>query len=64
MAFQIAAKSNDNFLGLSGDVKPTKGVGVGTYFTEIDTGAKYVWFNGAWAKDLTLIYAIQQAMEQ
>mgnify|MGYP001593036884 CR=1 FL=1 len=58
------SKTNDDYIGLSGDVKPTKGIGVGTYFTELDTGAKFIWYNGAWEEDLTLIYAVSQAMKQ
>ncbi len=49
--------------GLSGDVKPTTGISQGTEFTEIDTGAKYIFWNGTWEDDLTLIYAMKKAME-
>jgi hypothetical protein len=64
MAFQVINKMADSYIGLSGDVKPTKGISAGAEFIEVDTGAKYVWFNGAWVEDLTLIYAMQQVMEQ
>ncbi len=57
-------KTNDDYIGLSGDVKPTQGIGVGNYFTEIDTGAKFIWYNGTWEEDLTLVYAVSQAMKQ
>lgn len=63
MAYQRISKVTDDYIGLSSDVKPVKGIGVGTYFTEVDTGAKFIWYNGAWVEDLTLIYAMQQATE-
>ena len=64
MAYMRVSKANDDYVGFSSDIKPTKGIGGGTYFTEIDTGAKFVWFNGTWEEDLTLVYAVQKAMEQ
>lgn len=57
----VVRTKNDDFLCLSGDVKPTTGIGTGTHITEIDTGASYIWYNGTWEDDLRLIYAIKQA---
>lgn len=53
-----------HFVGSSGDVKPTTGCGAGSKFTELDTGASYIWNNGTWELDLRLIYAISQAIKQ
>ena len=64
MAFCRVSKVNDDYVGLSGDIKPTRGIGVGTYWTDVDTGAKFIWFNGTWEDDLTLIYALSQVMKQ
>ena len=52
-----------NFIGLSSDTKPTTGIPVGSTFTELDTGAKFVWEGDTWEDDLTLIYAFSQALE-
>ncbi len=64
MSYVRVTRTDEEYFGLSGDVKPTTGIAVGTQFTEMDTGAKYMWFNGTWEDDLTLIYAVKQAMEQ
>lgn len=61
MAVLRTGERKEEFLCLSGDVKPTTGVSTGTTLTEIDTGAMFVWYNGTWEPDLRLIYAIQQA---
>ena len=57
-------KNNDDYVGHSGDVKPLTGIGAGTKFTEIDTGAVFIWVDGTWEEDLTLIYAFSQALKQ
>ena len=58
----VIRTKKDDYLCLSGDVKPTTGIGVGTTITEIDKGARFIWYNGTWEPDLTLIYAVSQAM--
>ena len=62
MAVLKVNKTNDDYIGLSGDIKPTTGIGVGTFFTELDTGAKFIWYNGTWEDDLTLVYALSQVI--
>lgn len=63
MAVIRTGERKEEFLCLSGDVKPTTGVSVGTMITEIDTGARYIWYNGTWEEDLTLIYAMHTALQ-
>ena len=61
---RISREVPERYTGHSGDVKPTTGVGAGSTFLELDTGAKYIWVNGTWEEDLTLIYAFSQALKQ
>jgi len=63
MAVVRVRNVDEGYACLSSDVKPTKGIGVGTIITEIDTGAKFIWYNGVWEEDLTMIYAVKKAME-
>ena len=63
MAVIRTGERKEEYLCLSGDVKPTTGISVGTMITEIDTGAQFIWYNGAWEDDLTMIYAVKTAME-
>lgn len=56
------SKAADCYAGLSSDIKPTTGITIGTRFMEIDTGASFVFFNGQWEEDLSLIYALTQVM--
>lgn len=62
MAVIRTGERKEEYLCLSGDVKPTTGISIGTTLTEIDTGATFVFYNGTWEQDLRLIYAIQQAI--
>jgi hypothetical protein len=62
MAVSKIRRVYDEYVCLSGDVKPTTGVGMGTMLTEYDTGARFMFINGAWEEDLTIIYAVKQAM--
>lgn len=62
MAVGRIHKSNDEYVCLSGDVKPTNGVSAGTMLTELDTGARFMFWNGTWEEDLTMIYAVSQAL--
>ncbi len=61
---RINMKSRHEFVCHSGDEKPQSGVGAGSQITELDTGAVYIWNNGAWEIDLRLIYAIKEAIKQ
>ena len=65
--FRVSEKSADYF-GYEGDVKPTELNGKpfpnGTTFMEIDKGAMFIFFNGAWEPDLSLIYAFSEALKQ
>ena len=61
---RINMKSRHEFVGHSGDEKPITGMGAGSQFTELDTGAVYIWNNGTWEDDKRLIYAISQAIKQ
>ena len=54
--------SYDDYIGLSSDTKPTKGISTGTCFTELDTGARFIFDGDAWEEDLILIYALSQVM--
>lgn len=38
------------FRGSSNDVKPTKGIGTGSLFLEIDTGDIYIFSGSAWTE--------------
>mgnify|MGYP001616408009 CR=1 FL=1 len=59
----VVRTKRDDYLCLSGDVKPTTGISTGTTITEIDTGARFIWYIGTWEEDLTMIYAITQARQ-
>lgn len=48
-------------MGVSTDAKPHL-TGVGGSFTELDTGAKYLWNGEQWVEDLTMIYALSEAL--
>lgn len=61
MAFQRAPKNPEQWFCLSGDDKTTSsGYELGTRLKEMDTGKRFIWYNGVWAEDKDLIYAIQQ----
>jgi len=60
----VVRTKRDDYLCDSGDIKPTTGIGVGTMITEVDTGAKFIWYMGTWEIDKTMIYAVSQALEQ
>ena len=60
---RINMESVHHFIGHSGDIKPTTGAGAGSKFTELDTGATYIWNNGTWEIDLRLFWAISKAIE-
>ena len=60
---RIDMDSAHNFVGSSGDEKPTTGMGAGSKFTELDTGAVYIWNNGTWEVDLRMFWAISKAIE-
>ena len=68
MAVFRVSETNADYFGYSSDVKPTTWEGRnlpnGTTFTELDTGAKFIFFNGAWEKDRSLIYAFTEALKQ
>lgn len=53
-----------NYLCESGDEFLLKGIRTGTILTEVDTGKRYVFYNGAWSEDLTMVYAIKEAMSE
>ena len=61
MAVLKTGERKEEYLCLSGDVKPTTGISIGTMITEVDTGAQFVFYMGTWEKDLRLIHAIQEA---
>ena len=63
MAVVRTRSTDGRLLCLSGDVKPTTGIGVGMGITEIDTGKRYIWYMGTWIEDITWIYAIKQGIE-
>lgn len=50
-----------NYMGLSGDTKPTDCV-EGSTFTETNTGKRWVYTGTEWAEDMTLIYALYEAL--
>jgi hypothetical protein len=62
MAF-IRTIGND-YLCLSSDAVQTKGVGTGQVLTQIDTGKRFIFYDGWWQEDLTLVYAINKAMSE
>ena len=61
MAVLKTGERKEEYLCLSGDVKPTTGISIGTMITEVDTGAQFVFYMGTWEEDLRLIHAIQEA---
>ena len=63
MAIQEIGVRHKRFLAQSGDEKPTTGNGLGAKLTDVDTGQKWIWYNGAWIEDLELIYAIGRGTE-
>lgn len=60
---RINMSSKHEFIGHSGDEKPTKGMGAGSKCYETNTGAVYIWNNGTWEIDLQLFWAIKKAIE-
>lgn len=48
--------------GLSTDTKPS--APSGSTFYEVNTGAKWICHKGQWMEDLSLIYALTQAMRE
>jgi hypothetical protein len=46
------------FQGLSTDIKP-EAPAEGSTYNCVDTGERYVYYDGTWEEDMTLIYAIQ-----
>ena len=50
------------FIGLSSDTKPHI-TNVGTEFTELDTGVKFIWDGECWVEDMTMYHAVKQALE-
>ena len=60
----------DEYWGYSSDVKPTGTADVprrlrnATKFTELDTGAVYLFFDGTWELDKRMIYAFVTALEE
>lgn len=53
----------DNWIGLSSDIKPTENIRIGTIFTELDTGVRYIFYNKTWEYELSWIYAIKEALK-
>ena len=51
------------WIGESGDTKPTEAP-VGSTFYELDTGQGFIWNSSEWVEDLTLIYAMTQALAE
>jgi len=49
------------WIGLSIDTKPTEAP-VGSTFFETNTGQGWIWDGSNWVEDLTLIYALTQAL--
>ena len=64
MAIRKVHYKGERYFGYSGDVFPTTNNGDGDSLTELDTGKQYVFYDGAWHEDLTLIYAISQAIAE
>jgi len=53
--------NTQNFVGLSTDTKPTEAP-VGSTLYHLNTGEKFIWDGETWVDDLTLIYALSQAV--
>ncbi len=62
MALQRAAKNPEQWFCESGDDVTALGTGyeLGTRLKYVDTGERFIWFNGAWVPDKDWIYAIQE----
>ena len=48
--------------GLSTDTKPS--VASGSTFYEINTGIRWVSHKGSWVEDISMIYALTQALRE
>ena len=65
MTVRVVNKGADDYMGYSSDEKPTGAIiKQGAIFQEIDTGARYIWYDGSWEEDLTFIYAHSTAIAQ
>ena len=67
MTVRVVNKGADDYMGYSSDTKPYGGnaagsnVKQGAKFYEIDTGARYIWYDGSWEEDKHLRYEIAKA---
>ena len=52
------------YLGLSTDTKPMDDIPAGSKFTEINTGLKWIFDGTNWIEDMTLIYALTEALKE
>ncbi len=57
-------RTHESYYGFSSDTKPITAAGNGDTFQELDTGAKFVFWDGAWEDDLALTYAFLEALKQ
>lgn len=57
--------SSKRWIGLSTDTKPTPASDeVGSTFFETNTGQGFIWNGSNWIEDITLIYALAQALKE
>lgn len=62
MALKVMSEGSiRHYIGLSSDTKPGS-TADGTTVYEVNTGLHWVYFDGVWYEDLTLIYALSQAL--
>lgn len=55
------ASSKVNYIGESSDIKPTT-CNEGASFYEINTGVRWLYHDGKWIEDISMIYALSQAL--
>jgi len=58
-----AISSYKRFIGLSTDTKPS-GISPGSEFFEVNTGQKWIFDGNNWVEDISLIYALSQALKE
>lgn len=57
-----AVLNKSEYIGYSTDTKPSTPGGVGSTFYELNTGKKWIWDGTYWVEDLSLIYALREAL--
>ena len=58
----ILVTTIQRWIGLSTDTKPSSNIKVGSTFYETNTGKGWIWDGDIWTEDLSMIHAVNQAL--